>query len=600
MSSLALPYIVNIKSLRHRSPRLAEIIEAAVPAVLDIQGSKSGEPSARIGNAWLHSRYDPVGEARNLAREAIASGAELILLLGMGFGYSARAALAEGVKVTAVEVDVSLLAALLRAVPLNDVLEDERFTLLLCPEGQGLLDYLQEVSPRTIAVMENRATLMASPEAAAALRVQAERYRRKDEINAATLRRFGRLWVRNLSRNVRTAAIFPGVAALTGVFKDMPAIVLAAGPSLDDLEGLLPALAERAVVICVDTALRSALRMGVEPDFVVVVDPQYWNYRHLDRCVSPRSILVTEAAVWPAVLRFNTRTKVFCSSLYPLGRYVEGKRGEMRGALGAGGSVATTAWDFARLIGCSPVYMAGLDLAFPDGKTHAKASLFEQRSLCESTKLQPASTALFKTMLGGNPLQAIANDGQMVASDERLSLYASWFERTIASCPATHTCTFSVRGLAIPGIPYEPPGSLMDCPPIRAEVERRLATAMDAASATDDALACKPEAEVQTIVNELISELNRLAVLADEAVRLASGCEGAAGDHDVDDILAQLSSIDEEVLGSDAREVIGFLFASAAEAVGGRARSLEESFDQTARLYRAVAESARYHATTLG
>jgi len=384
------PYRRNMEALGARSPRLAAMVDAALPLPLEPARARNGSATAMAAGAWLHSRYDPEAEGGKIAEEAVATGASLVVLLGLGLGYTARAALAAGSPIAAVESDPAWLAALFRIVDLSDVVSDARFSLILCPGGLGLLDYLEEAAPKSIVVVENGATMAAFPDAAKAFREQVSRYRKKDEINAATLKRFGRLWVRNLSKNVREAASRPGLASLAGRFAGLPALVLAAGPSLDELEPVLKALAERMVIVCVDTALRSALRLGIEPDFVVVVDPQYWNARHLDRCASPGSVLIAEAAVWPSVLRFRARRTALCSSIYPLGRYVEDRMGPPKGELGAGGSVSTTAWDFARSLGCAPVYMAGLDLSFPGGRTHARASLFEQRALSAGSRLSPA------------------------------------------------------------------------------------------------------------------------------------------------------------------------------------------------------------------
>ena len=55
--------------------------------------------------------------------------------------------------------------------------------------------------------------------------------------------------------------------------------------------------------------------------------------------------------------------------------------------------MATTAWDLARALGSSPVYLSGLDLGFPDGRTHAAASLFEQRALSSGGRLAPSETS---------------------------------------------------------------------------------------------------------------------------------------------------------------------------------------------------------------
>jgi hypothetical protein len=587
-------YRKNVEALRVRSPRLAALVDATPPLPLEPMRARNGSPTATAAGAWLHSRYDPEAEGGRVAEEAVATGASLVLSLGLGLGYSARAALAAGSPIAAIESDPGWLAALFRVVDLSDVVSDARFTLILCPGGLGLLDYLEEAAPRSIAVIENGATMAAFPEAATTFREQISRYRKKDEINAATLKRFGRLWVRNLARNVREAASRPGLSTLAGRFAGLPALVLAAGPSLDDLEPVLGALAERMVIVCVDTALRSALRLGIEPDFVVVVDPQYWNARHLDRCASPGSILIAEAAVWPSVLRFESRRTALCSSIYPLGRYVEDRMGPPKGELGAGGSVSTTAWDFARLLGCAPIYMAGLDLSFPGGRTHARASLFEQRSLASGSRLSPASDAAFQAMRGGRPFMAAANDGSEVTSDERLSLYSSWFERMAGAHPEAPTYNLSAKGLAIPGLPWAPVAPLLDLPAERPGIVARVG----AATGAMDEEARRGAARVGDVVGGLAHELHRLASLADRAVALASGAIGARGPG-LDRALAELAGIDEQVLGSEARDVVGFLIASASETVGGRAKTVDDSLEHTVRLYRSVAESARWHAESL-
>ncbi len=585
------PYVSNLAALAARSGRFVELIRGVEPYPLEVLRARSGAPSARTESTWLHSRYDPEAEGRLIAAEAVATGPDLVIALGLGLGYAVKAVMEAGVSVVAIEVDETWLAALLRAADLAPVIADERCALILCPGGRGLGDFLDDASPRSIAVIENRAMLAAFPEAAQALKEQVERYRLRDEINAATLRRFGRLWVRNLSRNVLAAASSPGVSALAGRLSGLPALVVAAGPSLDELLDSFPRIAQRFVVICVDTALRSVLRTGLQPDFVVVVDPQYWNARHLDHCVSPRSVLVTEAAVWPSVLRFSSRHRVVCSSIYPLGRYVEERVGPVKGALGAGGSVATTAWDFARVMGCAPVFMAGLDLSFPGGRTHAFASLFEQRSLASGTRLEPASSSAFEAMRGGRPFQTTANDGSTVTSDERLSLYSGWFTRRIAAHPETPTWNLSGHGLAIPGMPCVRSQDLLAYPPVRAEIESRIEASLAANQAPSPV-------SVESILCNLTIELERIAGMADKAVDVASRATGSSGAA-LDAALAELSRIDRSVLESHARDVVGFLFSSAAEAVGGRARTFDESLDRTVRLYSAVAESARWHASRL-
>ncbi|PIU67624.1 MAG: hypothetical protein COS84_04395, partial [Armatimonadetes bacterium CG07_land_8_20_14_0_80_40_9] len=57
--------------------------------------------------------------------------------------------------------------------------------------------------------------------------------------------------------------------------------------------------------------------------------------------------------------------------LFWLERYL-GKRG----GLGGGFSVATVAFELAKLMGCEPVVLIGQDLSFPTGMTHAEGTAF--------------------------------------------------------------------------------------------------------------------------------------------------------------------------------------------------------------------------------
>lgn len=578
----------NLAALEARSGELADILSNIEPTPLEAGTARNGEATARAGQRWLHSSYNPSLEARRLTDEAMATGPDLVVVLGLGLGYVAKAVLAAGGTVAAIEVDPAWLASLFHIADMTSLLADSRFSLLLCPAGEGLASYLEVVNPRSIAVIDNKTTLGTHADAAARLHEQLDRFSRKDAINQATLERFGRLWVRNIARNIRTTAGLPGVSDIAGTCAGLPALVVAAGPSLDAVLPRLQDLAARMVIVCVDTALRSVLRAGVSPDFVVVVDPQYWNARHLDRCDIGDSVLVVEAAVWPSVLRFRTRRTFVCSSIYPLGRYVEERLGSTKGALGAGGSVATTAWDFARTLGCTPLYMAGLDLSFPGGRTHARASLFEQRSLAGGCRLRPASGDGFQAMRGGQPYQARANDGSSVTSDKRLSLYAWWFSSRLAASPATSTLNLSTQGLEIPGMPCVSLAAALALPARRDVIDAALDALVD-----DSSGIAIPELEA--ILRQLVDDLNDVAGLADEATAIAEEAQAVDGcSHDA--TIRRLALIDEAVLASRARDVVGFLFASAAQALGPPPRSFQESLSHTSRLYRAVAASARWHA----
>lgn len=591
------PYGLNLAAIASRSELLASVIDAQQPGPLDYEPAKTGLPSGRYAGFWLHSRYDPSAEAERSVDEALSSGAELLVLFGLGLGYHARKALERDSRILVVEHDPACLRACIAVHDLAATLADPRLELVLCPDEAALSAALIDAEARSIALVSNPAFVAAYPEMSASFKKVIEGIQDKDRINVATLGRFGRLWVRNLARNTSAIVRYPGISLVEGAFTGIPAVVLAAGPSLDEVLDHMDAIRERCILVCVDTALRSVLGRGIEPDFVVVVDPQYWNARHLDRCVSPSSILVSEAAVWPQVLRGDFAATIFCSSLYPLGRYLEERVGEPKGVLGAGGSVATSAWDFARLLGCRPLFMAGLDLAFPDGKTHARASLFEQRALQSGTRLSPAASTAFQALRGGQPYLAPSNDGGMVITDRRLSLYSWWFANKMkrSSCPDTFN--LSTKGLATPGMPLVGLAQVLALPVVVDVLQVRMVALRSRLSS----LTRNPDesrALIREVILELDQELGGIDGLAAEALALVETARTAKGE-ELDAVLVALSGIDDRLLGSNARDVVGFILESAAGLIGGRARTLAESLDKSWRIYSAVRESAAWHASCL-
>jgi hypothetical protein len=232
------------------------------------------------------------------------------------------------------------------------------------------------------------------------------------------------------------------------------AIVVAAGPTL---ETLLPKLAAlRAgdsppILIAVDTALRSLLAAGIEPDYVVVADAQYWNARHLAGLAAPHATLVTEIAVHPSVFRFPCARILLYDSANPVTRELSAGQ-PTKGALAAGGSVASVAWDLARCLGATDIYLAGLDLAFPRKRTHARGSLFERQSHQRSARLAPQETAAVAALFSAPTILAQDYAGRPLLTDQRLRLYAWWFESAIAAHPEVRTWSLSDESLAIPGV----------------------------------------------------------------------------------------------------------------------------------------------------
>ena len=610
----------NSAILRRRYPGLLEELsredeDALAPEDIRVETAASGAPSLRLKGLHVHSPRDPMREGRRLAAELNApaggggaggdrSGAVIVLGFGLGYVAEATAELAHGALII-VEKYRELLRRALELRDLRNLLEKENVVFVPGGSGEGVskaLSLFEEAGTERAApvVIRNPALVSLNEEWYAAVEGRIRTWSMRDDVNTATLRRFGKRWVRNLSRNISAIRDMPGIFPLAGLAANggdggpLPVFLAAAGPSLDSIGSLLPEIRRRCVLVAVDTSLRFLLRHGADPDFVLAVDPQFWNARHLDHCPAPRTRLIAESAVYPPVLRLPFKGVYLCGSLFPLGSFIE-QRVDPKGPLGAGGSVATTSWDFARTLGTEDIWIAGLDLSFPGLKTHFRGALFEERALAETERRRPIETWVFRALRDGLPFHAPAASGGQVLTDRRLSLYAAWFENRFRQFPRVRSLSLSTKGLAIAGLDRAAPEDLLALPPCREEIDRRIDAACSRIEQDFISAARRRSERYQNAVTALLAGLERINAAAEKGAQTAERAlrqpraEQAA-------VLAALDDITRTITRDETKEVAGFLFPpdGLTAMSSGAADPFRSYLSSAARFFRSLAESAEF------
>ncbi|MFW6329533.1 MAG: motility associated factor glycosyltransferase family protein [Alkalispirochaetaceae bacterium] len=603
-------YRLNLAVLTRRDPRFVkEVIEGTpLTGELEVLESRRGEATMRLDGVFLHSSVDPRKEARRMAGRSRERAPEELrdatVLLGLGLGYHLEALLESGREpIIVVEPDPSVLVTAMHYRDLRPALGEARTTLSVGRDASGLIDLLNALEIRYPVTLSSPAVRNVNERYYREVEEALLAFRQRNEINANTLSRFGKLWVRNLLVNLRLLASSPGLGVLENAFEGIPALLLAAGPTFDELAPYLGSLRERCLLVAVDTALPLLHRLGVEPDISVVVDPQYWNSRHLDQLLVTAGLAVAEPSTHPRVLRHLRLPTLFGGSLFPLGRFVESMLPN-RMRLGAGGSVATSAWDVARIAGAREIYTIGLDLGFPGLKTHAEGSFFEERGHILSDRLSGIEEYTYRYLRGGEPFIAEATSGEPLLSDRRMQIYRWWFETQDRLHQDVATFTLSPSSLSIEGRHYVPPESLKTLPSRRAEIDRTIKRVRELASNlrsnAEQRLAALREA-----TGVLEEEIRRVAGIAAEGSRICEKLEGRlreAGDLTGED-LAGLDRIDASIASAPHRDVLGFLMqevdreARRQSRATSRREQLEENIRRSRSIYEQLEQAASYHET---
>lgn len=418
----------------------------------------------------LHSAYNPQKEAETIIQNTDFSEAETCVFLGTGLGYTCIECAKKHPEKTLIifEPDPYHFFSSLIFTDWTDVFKCKNLILAIsCTPEQGITLINQYEILKTnffhVKAQTNHAEKYFET-----LETLIKRNINKEKINIATLEKFGKLWVKNTCKNLKKSFFSQGITQYKNCAKNIPFLILAAGPSLQDILPHLKDIKNKAIIVCVDTALRFCIKYNVEPDFIVLTDPQYWAYKHIDGIKSPSSILITESAVYPSVFRFLCKKIICCKSNFPLEHYFDSFRSE-KGTLVAGGSVASTAWNFAQYAGASEIYVAGLDLAFVNKQTHIKGSTFEQATHTTSKRIATAETSNMPILFSGNACYEKNYKQENVLTDQRMKMFAWWFESRLEQFPDVKTYTFSQNGLYIPGIEFITIDKLLSKPEITKE-----------------------------------------------------------------------------------------------------------------------------------
>jgi hypothetical protein len=627
---------INSKILRERYPGLLDQLTSGDQGLttedIKIETGASGEPVLMVKGLYVHSRRDPVKEGKRLAACAIADAAggknssPVFIVLGFGLGYTALA-LAEldsQSPVIIVEKYPVLLRLAFELHNMEKLLSRDNIAFAL--EADGIiraLSHFEKHEKLKVEIIHNKPLTGIDEQWYSVAENKIRTWTMKSDVNAATLQKFGKRWVKNILRNADAIRDLPGISRFAGLAagggasadaaagasynayyktyygaadarRPLPVFLAAAGPGLDKAGALLPEIRKRCIIVAVDTSLRFLLRNNAEPDFALMIDPQFWNSRHLDRCAGGNTRLIIESAVYPPALRLAFKGMYLCGSLFPLGKFIE-KRVDPKGDLATGGSVATSAWDFSRLLGARQIWIAGLDLAFPGNKTHYRGAQFEEKALAESWRLRPSESWLARAMRDGIPCIGPSLGGGQVRSDRRLSLYAAWFENCFSQYPEIKNFSLCDGGLAIAGLEAAGSDALLALPDRRKEIDERLEAAENRIKTEffEPQETKRRSQRYEDAISALRSSLEKVKTACEKGEKLASqALRKNPGPAEQEEILSALDTINRLISSSEVKEIAGFLFPQQTPE-SDKKDAFRGYMESSAALYRSLSEAAQ-------
>lgn len=226
---------------------------------------------------FVHSNYDPIKEAKRWI-ESIDKGADIFVVFGLGFGYHIEELIKElngNQKVFIIEPNEFVFKIFMENKHFNSLL-DKRVTLLLSEDINYTAKIIFENFKESVlskiefclctgyrAIYGNMFTH---------IQEKIAEFVQTLHVNISTSEYFKYLWQLNCLMNLSNLNGSYNGNELKDKFKNIPAVIVSAGPSLNKNISQLNGLADKCLILAGGSSVRILQENKIKPHFSVAID----------------------------------------------------------------------------------------------------------------------------------------------------------------------------------------------------------------------------------------------------------------------------------------------------------------------------------------
>lgn len=373
-------------------------------------------------NYYFHSIDDPMWEAKKLAEYIFEPEKREYALWGCGLGYLAYQlyVISHGsIKINIFESDARIIEyainyGVLDWIPeenLNIVIDKDILPFLHCAERDNTAFHI--FKPELELVPDDVKSIFGNL-----------------NMEYITDRKFKKMYKINFWRNIESNAKLVSQFDTAGLSDEY--VIVAAGPSLDETLDFVEQSKGKRTIVAVGTVFKKLIEKNIIPDIVVVLDPQERTYQQIEGIEDQTvPMLILSSAYWKFAAAYQGDKYLVTTPILP--EMVEFAKQKDEETWLVGGTVTSLAMEAAIRFGATKVYLVGVDLAYPDGISHASNTM--DRSEKSTERMIP-----IKSVTGG-----------LVYTEQNFIVYREWIEDRIKMTPHIKYYNMSKIGAHIEG-----------------------------------------------------------------------------------------------------------------------------------------------------
>lgn len=350
-----------------------------VHLVTNPNGTANLQTTIKGKSCYYHSTEDPVAEANGWFNQLNLHGLDVLYVFGLGLGYAYEAAKGwlkqnEHRFLVFIENDIEVFHCLLQTERGTEMLGDKQVWLWYMDSNGAnlttlaiyfvLRDYALSALPlyerhylSEYQKVRSRLTFHITMHRAAVLEYSGS----------------GKGFLSNFFNNILRLPESHYGNALFGCFKDIPAIICGAGPSLGKNLDVLSTLRNKALIFAGGTAMNAVNAKALLPHFGVALDPNPAQFARLIMNQAFEIPYFYRNRVQQDVLKLIQGDKLYLtgSGGHEIARWFEEKLKISDVDLSEGFNVINFSVGIAAAMGCNPIILVGVDLAYSNNQSYS-------------------------------------------------------------------------------------------------------------------------------------------------------------------------------------------------------------------------------------
>jgi len=277
--------------------------------------------------------------------------------------------------------------------------------------------HTQKINAENIRIIEWRPSLNYFKDAYVKLLSAVAAFLKRTDAEKRTTAVFGKRWIKNFFKNI-------GNIKHTLLYRQMeiPVIITGSGPSLEQALPVIQKAQENCLIIAASSSVLALSSAGITADIVIATDGGSWALKHIypfyrdkkyanasafavnlcaalpSQCADSAQLILNDGSFWQNVVLHELNLP---SVIIP-----------------QRGTVTATAVELAFVLSSENIYLAGLDFAVNDIRTHARPYGFDNLFYGKANRFVPfysESYARSRLLHGGGSMD----------------IYASWFKEQL-------------------------------------------------------------------------------------------------------------------------------------------------------------------------